>query len=422
MRYNCISMYFASVASIFQLYFYTHKIMPKRRLVIFGLIIIIFIGLFFRYAQRAPKRNYCDFRVYYNTAQRFIAKENIYSRPDEKITPFKYSPVFALITSPLAYVSQKQASLIFFTISFILLIILCVISKKMIVTGSLSFWQSFVFYFFPILFSSRFIFAVLDSGQVNIMIFALIITGLYLSQKKKDILASSLLALSVMFKYTSVIFLPYFLIRRKIKLSIFMILFMLFYCFIPAAYVGIDTNSQYLKNWLPFITATSLDKGSWYDVKNQSLYSFVLRTFSADSPFNAIISLTFIQALIVSGAIGMLIYFLVIARKHKETEIIDYALLFLCAALFNPNAWLVNFVFFIFAYMVIMYYLLDTKFKSKPVLIFTILSFISSSWAAESVVGDRLQKFFESLSTVTLASFILCGILLYLKFKKGEVT
>jgi len=389
----------------------------------------MFISLFFRYASRAPKRNYCDFRVYYNIAQRFLAKENIYNRPDEGITPFKYSPVFALLVSPLAFVSQKTASLIFFTISFILLIGLCLFSKKMIVTSKLSAWQLFAFYFFPLLFSSRFIFSVLDSGQITIMIFALLIFGIYLLEKEKNIAASALFALAVMFKYTAIIFLPYFLIRKKIKASLGMVFFILFYCLIPAIYTGISANLQYLKSWLPFIAETSLDKGSWYDSKNQSLYSMVLRLFSADSPYKHLTQLAFTQALFISGIIGALIYlFIIIKKKERETKNIDYALLLLCLALFNPNAWLANFVFFIFAYMAIIYHLIKVRFsaeggsasggKNKAVLIFTILSFISSSWAAESVVGDKLQNFFESLSTVTLASLILCGILLYLKFKK----
>jgi hypothetical protein len=145
----------------------------------------------------------------------------------------------------------------------------------------------------------------------------------------------------------------------------------------------------------------------------------ILRLFSADSTYVHFAKLTFYQALFVCAAMGALIYlFIIIKRKDKETKNIDYALLMLCVALFNPNAWLANFVFFIFAYMVIIHYLLSINFKNKPVLIFTILSFVSSSWAAESVVGDKLQNFFESLSTVTVAALILIGILLYLKFKK----
>jgi len=68
--------------------------------------------------------------------------------------------------------------------------------------------------------------------------------------------------------------------------------------------------------------------------------------------------------------------------------------------------------------MVIIYHLLKVKLKNKTILVFTILSFIFSSWGAESVVGDKLQKLFEALSTVTIAAVILIGILLFLKFKK----
>lgn len=404
------------------------KLTAKRNIV-FLFLVILFISLFFRYAHRAPKRNYCDFRVYYATAQRFLDKEDIYSRPDEGITPFKYSPTFALITSPLAFMPQKQASLLFFSLSFMLLILICIISKKMIVASNLQFGESFIFYFFPILFSSRFIFSVLDSGQITIMIFALLVFGMYLLQKKKDIAASALFALAVMFKYTAIIFLPYFIFRKRIKAATFMVMFLIFYCFVPALYAGFTLNLQYLKSWLPSIIKTSLDTGSWYDSKNQSIYSFILRLFGADSPFKHFVNLTFNQALILSAAIGAIIYlFIIIKKRNTNTEIIDYGLLLLCAALFNPNAWLANFVFFVFVYMVIINYLLNIKFsaeggsasggKNKPVLILTFFSFVLSSWAAESVVGDRLQNFFEALSTVTIAAFILVGILFYLKFNK----
>ncbi|MFA6281665.1 MAG: glycosyltransferase family 87 protein, partial [Candidatus Omnitrophota bacterium] len=157
-----------------------------KRNIAYALIVIVFIALFFRYMHRAPKRHYCDFRVYHATAQRFAAKEDIYSRPDESITPFKYSPTFALITSPLSLVPIKPASLIFFSINFVLLIIICRFSKKLIVKRGLTFKESVFFYFFPILFTSRFILSVFDSGQVNIMMLALVVAGLYFERKNKN--------------------------------------------------------------------------------------------------------------------------------------------------------------------------------------------------------------------------------------------
>jgi hypothetical protein len=293
------------------------------------------------------------------------------------------------------------------------------LSKKIIVNRELKFRESFIFYFFPLLFSSRFIFAALDSGQVTVMILFSIILGLYFLEKKKNILASAFLALSVMFKYTSIIFLPYFLIRRKIKFSILIILFLIIYCLIPAAYLGISKNTEYIKNWLPFISTNSLDTGTWYDSKNQSLYSSVLRLFGQDSHYNPILKLSFNQCLFLAGLLGLAIYFLILIRpKSQSSHTTDHALLLLCAALFNPNAWLTNFVFFIFAYMVIVYHLLKVRFRDKTILFFTVLSFIFSSWGAESIVGDKLQKLFEAMSTVTIAALLVIFALFRLKFKK----
>jgi hypothetical protein len=89
-------------------------------------------------------------------------------------------------------------------------------------------------------------------------------------------------------------------------------------------------------------------------------------------------------------------------------------------ALFNPNAWLVNFVFLLFGYMVILYYLIQNGFlKDKTTLILTFLSFVVSSWGCESVAGDNLQNYLEMLSTVTIASLIIIFILLKLKFSSN---
>lgn len=394
--------------------------MSKKRLIIFGIITIIFIALFFRYAHRAPKRKYCDFRVYYATAERFVAREDIYSRPDEAITPFKYSPMFAFLVSPLSLVSQKAASLIFFAISFFSLIAIFILSRKLIVEGPLTFKQSMLLYIIPAIFSSRFILAVLDSGQVTIIIFFLVLLGLYFLEKKKSILASASIGFSVMFKYTSVLFLPYFICRKKVKLTALTLLFIMLYCLLPAAYVGISQEGYYLKKWLPFISETSLDKGSWYDSKNQSLHPFILRCFTADSSYSHIAHLSFNQGLIVSFIIGLIIYFLILlpAKKQNATNTIDYALLFLCMALFNPNAWLHNFVLFIFAYMAAVYHLIKTKAKDKITLILMILSFMAASWGAESIVGDNLQNFFEGLSTVTVGALLIVFALFRLKFKQ----
>ncbi|MFA5271418.1 MAG: glycosyltransferase family 87 protein [Candidatus Omnitrophota bacterium] len=392
-----------------------------KRNIAYLLIAMSFIGLFFRYMHRAPKRHYCDFRVYYATAQRFAAKEDIYSRPDASITPFKYSPMFAFLVSPLSFLPEKSASLVFFTISFLSLIVICRISKKLILKKDTTFKEKVFFYFLPLVFTSRFILAALDSGQVTILILLLLICGIYFERKNENIISAALIALSFMFKYTSVILLPYFIFRKKIKLTILILLFTVIYCLVPALYVGMDKQKEYLKNWLPSISQTSLDKGSWYDTKNQSLYSLVLRTFTKDSPHSRQANLDFNHGLALAVILGAIIYIPILIPKAQVSENLDYSLLLICMALFNPNGWLSNFVFLLFGYMVIMYYLMQNGFlRNKTIAIVTFLSFVISSWGCESMVGDNLQNLLEMLSTVTIASLIVIFVLLKLKFSSNS--
>jgi Gpi18-like mannosyltransferase len=250
------------------------------------------------------------------------------------------------------------------------------------------------------------------------MILLLLICGIYFEKKNKNIISAALIALSFMFKYTSVLLLPYFLFRKKIKLTLLILLFTIIYCLVPALYVGMDKQKDYLKNWLPSISQTSLDKGSWYDTKNQSLYSLVLRTFTKDSPYSHKANLDFNQGLALAAILAAIIYIPILIPKAHVSENLDYSLLLISMALFNPNGWLSNFVFLLFGYMVILYYLIKNGIlRNKTISILTFLSFAISSWGCESLVGDNLQNFLEMLSTVTIASLIVIFLLFWLRFK-----
>ncbi|MDD5194109.1 MAG: glycosyltransferase family 87 protein [Candidatus Omnitrophica bacterium] len=393
----------------------------KKRHFIALIFIPMFFGLFFSYLHRAPKRNYSDFRVYYATAQRFVAHEDIYSRPDEAITPFKYSPTFAMLMAPLALVPQKNASLIFFTFNFVAMLCVFAFCKKIIVQDKTSYGENILLYGACGLFSSRFLLQVLNSGQVTIFMFALIVAGLYLFEKRKEALSGAMLALSVMIKYTSALFLPYFIFRKKRQVAFLIMIFVAFYCLLPALYVGLEKEANYLKKWLPFISDTSLDSGSLYDYKNQSFFSLILRYFTKDSPYQvSILHLSFNQGLAFAFVLGLAIYVMILYRKgeSKFYRSLDYSLLFIAMAFFNPNAWMTNFIFLIPAYMFLLYYLIRVRFKDILTIILVALSFALASWGSESIVGNDIENLLEVLSCVTISGLLLMAALFRLKFDK----
>ncbi|MFH1360932.1 MAG: glycosyltransferase family 87 protein [Candidatus Omnitrophota bacterium] len=395
----------------------------RRSLKIIILLVIcaVFTGNLVRYANRAPQRKYSDFRVYYATGERFLEKKDIYSRPDKKITPFKYSPMFAMLISPLSLLPKHQASLVFFTLNFLSLIGICFVSAKLVGIEELSLRKKIAMFFFSILFTSRFILLVWDSGQVNLIMVFLVLVALYLFENKRAFFGSAFLGLSVMFKYMPAIFLPYLLLRARTGIIILTICFVCIFLALPALYVGVDNQVNYLQKWMPFITKTSLDQSSWYDYKNQSVYSFALRYLSPDSPYGRPVGrLTFQEALLTGIFLAVLIYLLTLqpAANRNDTNLIDYGLLMIGMAIFNPNAWMTNFVVLLFVYIYLLSYLMKENFKDKLTLVLMILAFALSSWAAESVVGDQFENLFEELSSVTIAALLLVFALLRLKFRK----
>ena len=386
--------------------------LSAKKLMIVVIMALIFVGLFVRYGDRAPKRHYSDFRVYYATGQRFLAKSDVYARPDESITPYKYSPTFAMIVSPLALVSQNTASLIFFTLNFMALVFALIFSKKLITGDEPSFKKSMILYSLTALATVRFTLHAMDAGQVGIMIFALVVFGLHFLGRDK--ISAFFMSLSIMFKYTSAVFLPYFLVRKKIRLVAFVVLFSILFLLLPALYVGADKAADYVKGWLPFISKTSFDMGSLYDGKNQSLFSMFLRStkWLPGGGFKAGIILT-----LFSGAVLYLLIML-----PRGTDILkrnaEYSLLFICMVLFNPNGWLHNFAVISFAYMTLFYYLIQNSFKDKFVLISVALSFVLLTFTGDTFVGDYLENMFESFSFITIGVVILIFPLLKIKFRR----
>lgn len=394
----------------------------NRRYAALLFLIILFLTLFFRYSHKAPKRNYCDFRVYHATAQRFLAKEDIYSRPEQAITPFKYSPAFAMLMSPLGFLSRNAASLVFFSLSFLSLIGVFILSKRLIVNETLSVFQTFLLYLIPAIFSARFILQVLDQGQVSIIMLGLVLSSLYLLKQKKDILGGACFGLSVMFKYMPFIFLPYFLLKKKFKFITAALVFIILFSLLPALHVGVAINAQYLKNWMPFITETSLDKGSWYDYKNQSLYSMALRFLTNGSSYKvSVADFSFAHGLILAAIVGLVLYALALApvKKKEPQDSLDYSMLFLCMAFLNPNAWLTNYIIFIFVCMAIIYYLIKVRYKDLLTIALLAVSFLMAGLASESIVGNEIENLFERFSAITISALLLFLVLARIKFKKS---
>jgi hypothetical protein len=397
--------------------------MAINRKWIIGLVMaLVFVVLLAQYLDRVPKRHYCDFQVYYHTALKFLAREDIYFRDTMAVTPFKYSPFFAFCFAPFGFMPIKVAASLFFTINFILTFILfylaSVVTESRIRLMALSGKMLGVFYGLGILFLLRFVFLVWDSGQVTILMCVLLLAGLGYLSKGKNVPAGVFLAAGILIKCTPAIFLPYLLVRRQFKAVAWTMLFIVIWLLIPALAVGVHKEIAYLFSWIPSMMETSLDKWSYMVPKNQSLISMAIRFFSNCGFGINVGHLTFEQGKFLGYALAAFLYLLALIppfRKPRDQEI-DYALLFSFLPLFNPNGWEINFVALAVPCMLLIGYLIEVKWKDFFVVACMGVGFIATSLMARDIVGNDMHNLGGLYSNVTIGTLLLVVALLKLKF------
>ncbi len=390
----------------------------KTKIIVRVFIAAVFLIMLIRYYDRGPSRQYSDFRVYHTTAVRFLNGENIYEAEDTaKLTPFKYSPGFAVLISPLGWLPIHAASLVFFTVNFILFVLLFVLSGKFLYLfydQKLTGWKKFLLYAIPLLAVFRFGLLVLDSGQANLLMAVPALAGLYQIQKNKEWSGGALLAFSVLMKYVTFIFVPYLILRKKWKALLSMLVWAVVYCFSPALFHGFGRATKYLLDWMPFITKTSLDQGSWTDYKNQSVYSWVVRWLLTDSPYKALqysfSVLNFHDALRVGIGVVLCLYAWALypaARGKDRQPLMTYAALFAGVALFNPNCWPFNFLVLCLPVMVLTHHLIQSGFRDRWTFLFCAVSIILLNIGSQSIANDELQYASEVQSFMTIGGLII---------------
>ena len=408
----------------------------RRKAISIILLFGLFFGLFMHYQARAPKRKFCDYRVYYNAGKDILEGKNIYLREKEEITPFKYSPLFAVAMVPLSSFSPKVSASIFFIINIIAILLIFKLSKKLIFFQELSPGQVSLILSITFIMSFRFILHCLDSGQVGLLTLFLSVLGLSFItggmtpranwncagvRQAAKTTGALLIGLSVMIKYMPFLFVFYFLRKKEFKIVLVILLSLILYCLLPGVFIGFKANIFYLKEWLPYITTTSLDQGSFAYIKNYSLWSLTARLFPGLGSQGMILVTLLMSA--------VLLFF--ILKKPKipvESKLagfyncLDYGMILLCIALFNPNAWPHNFVMMIFAYLLTVYYLFISNFKDKVILVLVSASFILASLGSESIVGNTLQNVFDNYASVTIGALLLFVALIKLKFGRLILT
>jgi len=404
------------------------------KIALYVILTIVILG-FFRHTLH---RGMNDFDVVHRAATRVLHTENLYNFEDGHYL-YKYSPFFALLVAPIGLLPLSYASFLWLLGMCISLFFVIRMAKKMIM-GDKS--PPEYFYLLSLLLASKFLVREIRLGQTDFLILLFIFlcllfapaSGGIFNQRGKEFVAGIFLALAVLIKPTALIFIPYFLYKKKFRSVASTIFMSLIFLMLPSLVYGFSKNMKLLLGWKTIISASSPPLLA-VDM-NQSIFAFFYRLLTP-APYEVNIlnlSYTAVNAIVWVTIVGLFLLLLFLNRKSgaigksfvHNKESIEYSLLFIFMALFSPLGWFQNYSSSILAIMILVYYALETKFskiplkagKDKSIIIMLALFFILVDAINFETVGRRLNDLSLYLSFISWGIFILIASLSKLRYSK----
>lgn len=200
---------------------------PWRRVLAGATLVIIVVGVvwFGRYsvarAGTDPLTYQIDFNVYYIAWQSVLQTlGNPYAEQISPATPYLYPPLFAQLLAPLGWLSLTGAAWAWYLINVLAVLFSLVLAQRLVRRGAeaspLDYW--FLLLTFGAI--ARFALDNWRMGQINPLLVALVLLGLYLYERKHEWWAALFLATAISFKLTPALFIIYFLLKGRWRFAL----------------------------------------------------------------------------------------------------------------------------------------------------------------------------------------------------------
>jgi len=325
------------------------------------LLIIISVLLVVFFIQALPSANQWDrdSPSFYTAAKGIAKKINIYDWVEfqtladsifgksESIYPYLYSPVLAQLFIPLTLLDYPDYFFFLFIFNVLLTFLSIFLIYKLLELKEVETQLPLVFLFF-ILVGNIPLHVTIDYGQINMLVFNLILLSMALLKSDKKFISSLLLCLAIFFKIYPALFLVLFLFEKKYRYILYSVI-----NFIIILLLSIILFSQ--SHWHGFINMSLdnfisgeksnvfLDFGA--HINNYSLYGFFSQLFIKNG----------LPRAYVLPAIILFLITLIFLFKSKIKELIKWenlnlniSLILILILVLSTISWVHHYVIIIF--------------------------------------------------------------------------
>lgn len=348
-----------------------------------------------------------DFGVCYKGGKRIIEGETLYRVADGHMQ-YKYSPGSAVFFSFFSFFPYEVAKFIWYLLELSLLFFILVLSHDLLPLKQKKKGPVILLSFLVLL---KFLAREIELGQANILIAFLFMMVLLTMIKENDIGGGFFWGFSLLFKPYALVFLPYFILKKKFKLIASGLGIAILGLFSPVIFYGFKGNIAVLAEWQQTLSQSTVALLDSYD--NASLHAFFLKIISADSR-----ELAWIFIAVTIFFLGCSFLWMIYVGKRERLnrpEVLEFAFLFILIPLLSPLGWYYNYLYSLLAVI----FLLNSIGRFPPILRYVlIVNLVIIGASLREIMGKEVFRFYTQYSLVVLNHLIVLFYLFYSRIKK----
>jgi len=357
-----------------------------------------------------------DFQVYHRAAQRLAMGENLYRPVEDGHYYYKYSPTAAVFFLPLGLLPVIPAQVVYWLFLALVICLGFYISMSLVKPG---FRDENPRAVNNILLLACLTLVVhfqreLRLGQANALLMVMFFVLFYLESKGKLIAPALVLAASVFIKPYALIFLPYFALKKKLRLIGLSCLLAAVFYLLPAIFIGFGALGEQQGRWLHELALEMSSKQNMLSDGNHTSFSVVARSIK-----KRLIEFTHETTLIYQAALVILLMaaFLYLLRRGRAVAspyALEWALLLLAIPLLSAtsrNA-------FVFAQLAVLAVLFNFGRLAIWQKVVAVSGLVLLGGNMYDLWGPQLFKFLDQLSLVAVGAILIAVTLGILRSRR----
>ncbi len=198
-----------------------------------------------------------DFDLFLSASSDFIHGDNMYVILYNQWYHYYYSVLFAILLLPFTVLSFFWAHCLWILLNVFFVVRTFHVLWKQLNPSFNSGSRKTIFTLLVFLWMIRFLRDNFHHGQVTMMILYLTVEGLHFVFNRKPILGAAFISLGINIKLLPIVILPYLIYRKQFTASGFILVFWLFYLFLPSIVIGHHQNIFLMNEWWRLINPSN---------------------------------------------------------------------------------------------------------------------------------------------------------------------